>query len=44
MAKKLLGAFAERGQKDMNKVHEISEALVKGPAHQVIDPLKKGKK
>jgi hypothetical protein len=33
-----------KNEKSLHKLHEVSEALVKGPAHQVIDPFKKGKK
>lgn len=33
-----------KNEKGLHKLHEVSEALVKGPTHQIIDPLRKGKK
>jgi hypothetical protein len=30
--------------KGLNDLKKVSDALVKGPTHQIIDPLKKGKK
>jgi hypothetical protein len=34
----------KKDDKGLHQLHEMSEALQKGPAHQILDPLKKGKK
>jgi len=34
----------ESHESGLHEVGELSAALVKGPEHQIIDPLRKGKK
>ena len=39
-----MGKHHERHEGSLHEVAELSAALVKGPEHQIIDPLRKGKK
>lgn len=39
-----MGKPSEYLKKELGALHEVSEALVKGPKHQTIDALHKGHK